>query len=819
MLTGTSNVHSFFLKTQHSILNTEFIVPFTFALVLRVLVWEWQRLYPLGGDEREYLAQALTLLRERRYEELPLMRPPLYTTFLAGSIYLFESLVQRLRLIQALLSALTVIPITAITLRLFGDRRVALVAGLLAALSYTLATAATELLSETLFLCGLACFLWLLLRAGGARGRSALMWTACAGLTLGALALVRSVALPLLPLSALWLLVNARRHALKANGQRPPLLPALILTAAFCAMVLPWTARNYLSYGAVILIDTTGAENLWLDNNPAGAAPGDPLGREAAKRELYALGDDRAARQRLATERGTAAILGNPAWFAGKAWGEAQTFFALQFFDDMRDRRAIWVPPHEVWLRLILGDGLWLATLFAGVVGMSVLRVQPLRVERSATIHPANPQTPNALTLSASTPSAQGATKASLNAQHNNAQRATLSPDPRWIFIPWVLYVFATAMLFHVELRYRLPLYPVLIPFAAWTLARGLPQQLISRTPHRTRIVQHTSTNTAIPTPNVQHSTPNAQRATRNVQPPHTQSPTRNPQRATPNAQRAALAALPCLAILGLMLLHRPYPAEILMLAQKHTALWHAERALNVEDIAGAQGAARQALAHDEASALARIALARAAIFAGNLPAARSALDDALDALPDHPQSHMLRGAVLRAGSNEDAARSDLAYETATLQNAQAWAWEAFAPLGPAPTILDLGDGLDLGFVRGFHAAEPDGFRWTREMAALRLSVPVDATTLELRVGSGRPQAFLPFNVTVLVGDREIGRFTAEPNWHTVRLPLPDETLSRTGEIVVTLQSETFRPRDFDRASPDDRMLGVMLDTARVVRP
>jgi len=152
------------LRSRFSLHPSVFIL-FLLALGLRLLVWHWHALYPLGGDEREYFEQALTLLRERRYEELQLMRPPLYTGFLAGSIVLFDSFVQRLRLVQAVIGALTVLPVYALTLRLFGNRRVAFAAGLLLALSYTLAAAATELLSETLFLFGLALFCWLVVAA------------------------------------------------------------------------------------------------------------------------------------------------------------------------------------------------------------------------------------------------------------------------------------------------------------------------------------------------------------------------------------------------------------------------------------------------------------------------------------------------------------------------------------------------------------------------------------------------------------------------------------------------------------------------------
>src|ERR1041384_841715 len=85
------------------------------GLGLRLLVWRWHERDPLGGDESEDFKQALTLLREHRYVERKLMRPPLYTGFLAACIYLFDSLVQRLRLIQAIISALTVVPIYLLT--------------------------------------------------------------------------------------------------------------------------------------------------------------------------------------------------------------------------------------------------------------------------------------------------------------------------------------------------------------------------------------------------------------------------------------------------------------------------------------------------------------------------------------------------------------------------------------------------------------------------------------------------------------------------------------------------------------------------------
>ncbi len=656
------------------------------ALMLRLMVWRWHEMYPLGGDEQEYLNQALTLLRTRQYVELRLMRPPLYAIFLAACIVAFDLLIQNLRLVQAIISALTVAPLYLLTLRLFGDRRVAMIAGLLAALNYTLAFTATELLTETLFLFGLTIIFALLSHCTTSSRWPPLI----AGVCLGALALLRSVALPLLALGALWLMVNAGKRA----------AAAFVLAAIL--VIAPWTLRNYLTYDALILIDTTGAENLWLDNDPAG--------REAVKRQLYALGDDMAARQRLAAERGVAVILANPDHVIAKVWREARRFTALQFFDDMRSRPAIWVPPLQVWLRLILGDGLWLGILLGGAAGL------------------------------------------------------WLAPTRRWTLViaaPWTLYIALSSLIFHVEPRYRLPIYPALIPYAAWLIARLSAWRM----------------------------------------------PT---QRRMPAIMAAGAT---CAALVAITLMHRPYVSEAWRLAQKHFYLWQASRAFDRGDMDTARTAAGAALHLDERSALARVVLARADLANGDADAALDTLNAALTAIPDHPYAHLLRGAVHRLHGSERAARRDLEYETASLEDLQRWAWDVFRPIAPPQDDLDIGH-LDLGYVRGFHFAE-HGFRWTTDHAEILLAAR-SGGMLELRLNGDRlPGASLP-EIIVCIDGTEVGRMAVPQGWHTVRLPLPPGAAD-DGQALVSIQSTTYRPRSIDRASPDNRPLGVAIDRARIV--
>lgn len=692
------------------------------GLALRLLVWRWREFQGLGGDEQEYFNQALTLLRERKYVELQLMRPPLYTVFLAASILLVDSLVMNLRLVQAAISAATVPLVYLLAREVAGlpaapegraARRGALATAALCALSYTLAANATELLTETLFLFGLTGALWLLLRAGRA-GSWAL--AALAGLGIGALCLVRSVALPMLPLGAAWLCVAGLGAAAPRPGRRwLAVAPAVAFACATLLVVLPWTARNYATYGGAILIDTTGAENLWLDNDPAG--------REAVKAQLYAMGEDRLGRQQLAMRRGLEVIAADPGRFAAKAWGELLKFFALEQSDDMLARPAIWVSPGETWARLLLGDALWLLTLLAGSYGLALAL----------------------LTSPAGRPA--GALRAALHALRS----------PAWLLAPWALYVLLTTVIFHVELRYRLPLYPALLPYAGLALAGGVAP-----------------------------------------------------------ARRAArwLAAAAPAACLALTLLHAPYPALAWGLGWKHWHLGRAEAALAHGDAPAARRAAEAALARDEGSALARVALARAAMAEGDLEGARAHLDAALAAVPFHPQARVLRGDVRRALGDLEGARADLAFEPATRQDLQRWLWERAAT--PAPSRLELGGGLDLGFVAGWHAAAEGeaGLRWTTGRAELRLGAPAGAGELALRLASGRPAGAPPVPVEVWADGRLAGTVQAPADWAELVVPLPAPAPG--GELLVELRAPTFRPRAYDPASPDGRTLGVMVAWAEV---
>ncbi len=675
-----------------------------FGLALRLLVWHWHEQYPLGGDEREYFEQALTWLQGKGYHELPLMRPPLYTVFLAVIFQLFDSQVQRVRLVQAFISTAT-IPLVWFWARdLLGREhaRAALVTAGIAALCFTFAANAAELLTETLFVAGLTLVFSLLLRSASAPATAAgraWVWAALAGLAVGALSLIRSVALPLVPLGALWLLVQHKqlRDKLPIRVSKSSARRSLCFVLGALLVVLPWTTRNYVLYATPIVIDTTGAENLWLDNDPAG--------REAVKRQLYALGDDRGLRQKLSMREGLAAITADPSRFAAKAWAETKKFMALEYFDDLRARRAIWVSPLEVWMRLLLGDGIWLLVLVGGLAGLWL-------------------------------------------GPHDWA---------KLLLVPWVLYVFLTGLLFHVELRYRLPLYPALLPYAGWTLV-GLTRLLRRKTQT---------------------------------------FPRRWP--------RLLGATLSIGGALLVMLLHRAYPAEALILARKHLHLAAAHRA-SVSDPAttkSARRAAETALQLDPRSALARVELGRHA----NEGQADEWWRAAIEILPAHPYAHLLLGNSLRQGGQLDEAREELRFETHSLEDLQRWSLHLFRRA--AEGRVDIGDGLDLGMITGFYPAA-NGTRWTRGTAEVHKLTP--GAVLSVRARSPRPPEAAPAVVRVLANGLPIGTLHVGAEWQTFRVALPEQLKLAAEPLTIRLEASTFRPRDFDRSSGDNRSLGIEID-------
>ncbi len=182
---------------------------------------------------------------------------------------------------------------------------------------------------------------------------------------------------------------------------------------------------------------------------------------------------------------------------------------------------------------------------------------------------------------------------------------------------------------------------------------------------------------------------------------------------------------------------------------------------------------------------------------------ALATLNDDLDSLG----ATLLRGDIFRAQGRADEAREALNYRAVRVVNPTAQAWDH---LNPTPSArLEVGDGLDLGYLRGLNLDEREGdttFRWTTERADFRLAAPTGAgAAVRLRLRGYRPTgAILP--VQISAGGQPLGEVTPTGTWQVYELPLSKVALGDDW-LVVRVETPTFV-----LSYADQRELGVMVD-------
>lgn len=210
------------------------------------------------GDPVYYRAQASALASGRGFTLFPGVQggqhPPGYSSVLALANRLGLESVQDHRAVGAVLGAAGVVLLALLAAQLVRhDRaRVALLTGLIAALYPHLWLNDVAYLSEALLvpaiaLAGLAT-VWCWRRPG--LGRASLL-----GLALGAVVLVRSECVIVVPLVAFAFLVQARRRERSARGRTWVVAGAI--TVAAVVVVLPWVVYNLSRFQQQVLLTST----------------------------------------------------------------------------------------------------------------------------------------------------------------------------------------------------------------------------------------------------------------------------------------------------------------------------------------------------------------------------------------------------------------------------------------------------------------------------------------------------------------------------------------------------------------------------------
>ncbi len=368
------------------------------ALRLAFLVLEPSTV--LAGDEHTWTTWGAQVLPSADVAFSPLrfrliFYPPAYPYFIGLTYALLGSLTA-VKVCQALASAALVPAVGRLGFRVF-NRPAGIAAAALVAFYPDLIWFSTHFWSETLFMV----FLWWsferLLAADRGRARDALV----AGLLWGLATLTRETILYFAPVVALWLAWRSGRAGVARGG-------AFLLAASL--VIVPWTTRNWVVYGAFVPVSTSGALNLWQGNAR--------LTRQEVY-DQYAAIRGRIERYEHARRLGLQAIRERqPTWIVDKLKGEMPLFWEADSLALVHIKRGAY------------GDvATWVGAVVAAVVLVPYLVVLALFVWGVA----ASP-----------------------------AGRSTV------LLLVFLAYYNAIHVATHGFARYRLPVMPAVFVFAAW---------------------------------------------------------------------------------------------------------------------------------------------------------------------------------------------------------------------------------------------------------------------------------------------------------------------------------------------------------------
>ncbi len=218
-----------------------------------------------GGDSGLYFEIARNLLAGNGFatnDGPTAFVSPLYPIFLAGSMSLFGENYPLISLTQAILSALVCVYIYKIAEITFASSNVALAAGFLAAIHYELILwSNAQLLTESIYVLFFSAGIMAILAGIQSLTRPNLYF-AISGAMFALAALTRPTAIAVaFGLFIILAVASFFEKRLQLRG-------AIIFAIVFAAAMFPWGLRNYQVFGSFTISSLEGGHVLWLGNNP-----------------------------------------------------------------------------------------------------------------------------------------------------------------------------------------------------------------------------------------------------------------------------------------------------------------------------------------------------------------------------------------------------------------------------------------------------------------------------------------------------------------------------------------------------------------------
>ncbi|MBV9788049.1 MAG: tetratricopeptide repeat protein, partial [Chloroflexi bacterium] len=320
----------------------------------------------------------------------------------------------------------------------------------------------------------------------------------------------------------------------------------------------------------------------------------------------------------------------------------------------------------------------------------------------------------------------------------------------------WLVYSFATVLVFHVEPRYLLPIWLLLALYGSWTLSRSLGWIAGLR---------------------------------------------RQPW-------RAALVYGSVLAIAVLFITYRDYPTIIARGVQRDWHMRSADQAFARADYVTAEQEYRAALKADPQFVDSEIPLALTLNAQGRTEEARSVLKP-----EDSRRSGIVAGLLSRDAGDETTARTLLStVEQRSGEDAQRWTLD-HVPVQPRQALVLGQDALDLGYIVGFAGSELAAdlsYRWL--LGEGEIVLPLDAPlaagdSIGLTLAAPLPMKG-PLQVRINGGPIQLLR--PDPQWREYRLAIPSALAGQT-KLRLSLSAPTYLPMREEAESDDPRSLSVMV--------
>lgn len=634
------------------------------AAIVRLGLWLLPSHQP-ANDEVEYLAVARDLLAGqgwRFYDAYPWLRAPLYPLYLAATLWLSNNDPQIALLFNIALSLIHLWLLWLLGREWAGDHPQAENVGLwtagLASGLLTFATFANLWMSETLWNVLWVSSLLLILRW---QRTKQLRFALAAGLTIGLTILTRSLPLAFVPVLIGWMGWNWRGWRSLQHG--------LALGLVACAVVAPWSLRNWLAYGRLITVETGFAYNLWAFSEPA-------LELSEINSILSAIPNP-AERADYASAKGRELLAADPSILARKPWTNTVYLWRIKPIEDRFIQANYYSDVALPYLiaALIFDDAWYVLCVVLALWGFA-------RAPRDARW---------------------------------------------WLALLWVGYIVGSTMFTHGEARYRQFFWPIMLIYAAFSLAK-------------LRIT-------------------------------------------TPMWQRLGATALGL--IIGWVIIdHSPWQV-LQQQMNRGWWRWQADQALAAGDLVQAEVASLRAL-NSLPSADGWLAFAQIKEQAGQFDAAVQAYIAAVNHNRDYPLASYQLGHYLLRRNDLAAAREAWANPYVDRTSLLDWAWRAADR--PAEKQIDLGDGLDIGLIEGFYPAEilaESTARWSTAHARLRLPAG-EAGVVRLRITNPRPGDAPAANLQICVAAQQciqIKQLGAE--WRVLHLPIAASSNERQIELLT----------------------------------